>query len=55
LTVIVPEKQPIQQAVDHFLASPEFSELSKFKISQDKWTEMMDIEMVLCVSHKYST
>ena len=45
-------KQPIQQAVDYFLALPNNHDIAKYRISDQKWAAMKDVEFILSVSHK---
>jgi hypothetical protein len=39
-----------QQAVDYFLALPQHQDLAEYKISEDKWQCMQDLEVILSIS-----
>ena len=39
------------QAVDHFLALPNYSDLARYKITHWEWEVMQDFEIILGVSH----
>jgi hypothetical protein len=39
-----------QQAVDYFLVLPQHQDMAKYKISEDEWQCMQDLEVILSVS-----
>ncbi len=47
-------KQPIQQAVNYFLALPNNHDIAKYRILDQKWAAIKNIELVLSVSYEVS-
>ena len=37
------------QAIDHFLALPNHSDLAKYRITRQEWVVMQDLEVILSV------
>ncbi len=47
-------KQPIQQAINYFLAFPNNYNIAKYRILDQKWAAIKDIKLVLSVSYEVS-